>query len=138
VAGGLIYLTLDQVLEYHDMALAAAPGSEGLRSYDGLASAVFAPRQTFGENDLYPTVPIKAAAYGFFIAESQAFVDGNKRTAAIAMLAFLDLNGYQFHQTDDEMETVILGLGDPESDVDQQRFFDWVCEHARKSPSGNC
>ena len=54
------------------------------------------------------------------------------------MLAFLDLNGYEFHQTDDEMETVILGLGDPESDVDQQRFFDWVCEHARKSPSGNC
>jgi len=137
VATGLVYLTLDQVLSYHEMALAAAHGSGGLRSYAGLASAVAAPGQTFGGDDLYPTIPLKAAAYGFFIAESQAFVDGNKRTAAIAMLAFLSLNGYEFHQTDDEMEAMLLGLGNENSDVDQNAFFDWVCQHASECPKGH-
>lgn len=136
MAAGLIYLTLDQVLEYHTMALSVAPGTEGVRSLDSLASAVYSPRQTFDGNDLYPTIPLKAAAYAFFIAESQSFLDGNKRTAVIAMLAFLDLNGYEFHQTDDEMEKMILGLGDENSKVDQQSFFDWVCQHTIERPKG--
>lgn len=136
MAAGLIYLTLDQVLSFHKMALAIAPGSEGLRSYAGIASAVAMPGQTFGEDDLYPTVPLKAAAYGYFIAESQAFVDGNKRVAAIAMLAFLDLNGYEFHQTDDQMEEMIRGVGDSKI-VSQDQFTDWVCEFAVECPKGH-
>src|SRR6266508_4388412 len=112
------------------MALAVAPGGEGLRSYESLASAVYQARQTFGEEDLYPTVAEKAAAYAFFIAENQAFADGNKRTAAIAMLAFLDLNGYEFYQTDEEIEEMLVSVGDENSTVDQGEFFGWVCNHA--------
>ena len=52
------------------------------------------------------------------------------------MLAFLSLNGYEFHQTDDEMEAMLRGLGDENSDVDQGAFFDWVCQHAIKFPTG--
>jgi death-on-curing protein len=114
------------------MALAAAGGGEGLRSYDSLASAVYQPRQTFGGDDLYPTIPEKAGAYGFGIAESQAFIDGNKRTAAIAMLAFLDLNGYDFYQTDEEIEQMFVDLG---ADViGQGEFVGWVCNHAKPKP----
>ena len=43
------------------------------------------------------------AAYGFFIAEAQAFIDGNKRAAAIAMEAFLLLNGHELRMSDDEI-----------------------------------
>jgi death-on-curing protein len=35
-----------------------------------------------------------AAAYAFHLAESQAYVDGNKRTGAAAALVFLELNGF--------------------------------------------
>jgi death-on-curing protein len=105
------YLTLDQVLEYHDVALEVGGGLQGLRSYDALAGAVYQSQQTFGGGDLYATVAEKAAAYGFFIAESQAFMEGNKRTGAIAMLSFLDLNGYEFHQTDEEIEQTFVDLG---------------------------
>jgi death-on-curing protein len=118
------------------MALAVGGGGEGLRSYDSLASAVYQPRQTFGGQDLYATVAEKAAAYGFGIAESQAFLDGNKRTATIAMLAFLDLNGYEFYQSDEEIEQMFVDLG---ADViGQGEFIGWVCNHAKLTPTSEC
>lgn len=43
----------------------------------------------YGRGDLYDV----AAAYAFHIAEAQAFLDGNKRTAAATALAFLGMNG---------------------------------------------
>jgi death-on-curing protein len=135
---GVVYLTLDQVLRYHEKALAVAPGGEGLRSYERLAAAVSQAKQTFGEQDLYPTIPEKAAAYGFFIAENQAFVDGNKRTASIAMLAFLYLNGHEFYQTDAEIEEMLVAVGDENSTIDQGEFFGWVCNHAKPKPTGSC
>jgi death-on-curing protein len=132
----VVYLTVDQVIEYHNMALAVAPSGEGILSTHQLASAVYQPRQTFGEEDLYPTISEKAAAYGFFIAEGQPFADANKRTASIAMLAFLALNGYEFYQTDEEIEEMFVALGD--HTIDQGNFFGWVCNHAKPKPSGNC
>ena len=87
------------------------------------------PQQSaFGE-DAYPTIPDKAAAYGFFIAEAQAFIDGNKRTAAMAMLAFLDLNGYELRQRDDEIAQMFEDIGSRV--IGQGEFFGWVCSHAR-------
>jgi death-on-curing protein len=76
------YLTVDQLIEAHDVLIAEFGGSTGIRSLGQLASATMQAQQSaFGE-DAYPSVPEKAAAYGYFIAEAQAFVDGNKRTAA--------------------------------------------------------
>ena len=110
------------------LALTVAPGREGLISAHNLASAVNQPQQTFGGVELYPTVPEKAAACGFFLAEGQAFEDGNKRTAVITMLVFLDLNGFEFLETDDEMERVFIDLA--KGVIDQGEFFGWVCNHA--------
>ena len=135
---GVIYLTLDQVLKFHEKALTLAPSGEGLRSYESLSSAVAQPKVTFGEQDLRPTIQEKAAAYGFFIAESQAFVDGNKRTASIAMLAFLALNDHEFYQTDEEIEEMMVAVGDEQSDVGQEEFFAWVAQHAKPKPKGTC
>jgi death-on-curing protein len=132
----VVYLTLDQVLRFHDKALEIGGGLQGLRSYNALAGAVGQPQMTFGGDDLYPTIAEKAAAYGFFIAESQAFIEGNKRTAAIAMLVFLDLNGYEFHQTNEEIEQMLVNLG---ADViGQGEFFGWVVNHAKPIPNGTC
>jgi death-on-curing protein len=56
-------------------------------------------------------------------------VDGNKRTGAAAMLAFLELNGYELSQTDDEIAEVFEGLG--RKVIDQGEFFGWILNHAR-------
>lgn len=89
------YISLETVLEIHRRQLAEFGGAKGIRNYVGLESAIETPKATFGGDDLYPTIFLKAAAYAFHIAESQAFVDGNKRTALDVALTFLAINGYE-------------------------------------------
>jgi len=60
-----------------------------------------------------------AAAYGFGIAKNHPFIDGNKRTAFMALYTFLRLNGVRLVATEPEAVTVMLGvasgeLGEPE------------------------
>jgi death on curing protein len=122
------YLTVDQVIEFHAEALREFGGLDGIRSPHQLSAAVLMAQQSaFGE-DAYPSVPEKAAAYGFFIAEAQAFIDGNKRTAAIAMEAFLILNGYDLPLADDEIAEMFEKLGADE--IGQGEFFDQISRHA--------
>lgn len=47
-------------------------------------------------DDNFPTLWDKAAMYLHRLARSQAFADGNKRTALEAADVFLDMNGYDF------------------------------------------
>ena len=44
------------------------------------------------------------------IAEAQPFVGGNKRTALVAMLTFLEINGYRVEATDRELADWIIGF----------------------------
>ena len=126
-----VYLTVDDVIELHTIALAVGGGRDGIRSQQGLASAVAQPQQSaFGE-DLYKTVPEKAAAYGFFLAESQSFVDGNKRTALLALETFLEANGYELVEDDDPIAEMFEDLG--KKVIDQSEFFGWVVNHSRRS-----
>jgi len=130
------YLTLDHVIELHRRALIAFGGLDGIRSKPQLAAAVLQPQASaFGE-DAYPTIPEKAAAYGFFLAESQPFLDGNKRTAAWAMVAFLDLHDCEII-TSDEEELAMLFEDLGRDQLDRDDFFDWVISHARpRTPAG--
>lgn len=125
----VVYLTVDGVIELHAIALEHGGGLDGIRSQQQLASAVGQPQQSaFGE-DLYPTIPEKAAAYGFFITEGQPFIDANKRTGLLALETFLEANGYELVEDDDAVAQVFEDLG--AKNIDQSEFFGWVCNHAR-------
>lgn len=52
-----------------------------------------------------------AAAYAFHLAESQAFVDGNKRTGLVAAYMFLGLNGFRLVEQDDRLHEGMLAVG---------------------------
>ena len=86
-----VFLERDEVLTMHRMSIERFGGTHGLRDEGGFASAVDQPKNTFyyGHGDLFDC----AAAYAFHIAQAQAFLDGNKRTAVAAALAFLERNG---------------------------------------------
>lgn len=85
------FLSLAEVLELHEISLHLYGGTSGIRDAGGLESAVEQPKNTFyyGHGDLFDI----AAAYAFHIAQAQACLDGNKRTAVAAALMFLKLNG---------------------------------------------
>ena len=120
----VIYLTVAQVQELHDEAIAEFGGIHGIRSQELLESAVFQPQQSaFGE-DAYSSFSSKAAAYAFFITSNHPFIDGNKRTAANAMLAFLMLSGFRLIWSEEEIENTIVALASHE--ITKDDFFSWV------------
>ena len=87
----LIFLTLDETLRLHARSLAEHGGSEGTRDPGMVKSALASAKKTlyYAQGDVFDI----AASYAFHLAEAQAFIDGNKRTAVAAALVFLAING---------------------------------------------
>lgn len=89
-------LSKDQILLLHHALIEETGGLDGLRDEGLLESALDAPFQSFGETDVYPSIQQKGARLGFGLIQNHAFVDGNKRIGAHAMLVFLSLNGIEW------------------------------------------
>ena len=86
-----VFLTREQIETIHRDQITEYGGVHGLRDEGALESAIAQPVNVYvyGTGDLYEI----AAAYAYHIAESQAYLDGNKRTAVEAALDFLEING---------------------------------------------
>ncbi len=104
------FLTLEDVLELHDMQLESYGGATGVREQSLLESAVMTPQASFGGELVHNGVFELAAAYAFHIAENQPFVDGNKRTALAAALVFLDWNHIEISDPNEELYDAMIGL----------------------------
>jgi death-on-curing protein len=105
---GPVFLSLPQVAALHRFALEQHGGQDGLRDAAAFESAVQQPRNVwfYAEGDLFEV----AAAYAFHLAESQAFLDGNKRTGMAAALTFLWLNGKTITQHTDELYAAMIAI----------------------------
>ena len=103
-----VFLTFDETLEIHEYQIRNFGGSDGLRSREMVESAIGIPASMFGGAYLHPTVPDMAAAYLFHLVENHPFLDGNKRVGTMSALVFLELNGYDFDASDDELTDVVL------------------------------
>ncbi len=79
-----------------------------LRDVDLLEAAVLRPQASAFGDDAYKTVIEKAAAFFHSLSRNHAFVDGNKRTSTVAMIMFLELNGYTIVWDDAEALEFIL------------------------------
>ena len=86
-----IYLELDEVLRIHARSLAEHGGKDGIRGLGLVESAIASAKNIlfYAGGDWFDV----ASGYAFHLAEAQAFVDGNKRTAAASALVFLAKNG---------------------------------------------
>lgn len=115
----ILYVSLEVVLEIHRRQLAEFGGAAGIRNQVGLESAVEVPKATFDGQDLYPTVFQKSAAYAFHIAEAQALVDGNKRTALDVALTFLAINGYEIAGEQMELYEAMIAIAEKRMSKEQ-------------------
>lgn len=68
-------------------------GLFGLEKDQGFKSALGAIYQTFGGEELYPSVEEKGGNLLYFVVKNHAFSDGNKRIAAALFIYFLGMNG---------------------------------------------
>lgn len=110
------FLTLDEVLELHEDQIAHYGGDPGIRDAGLIDAAIAMPRQSFDGQFLHADLFEMAAAYAFHLAESQAFVDGNKRAGLAAAYAFLALNGYRLVETEERLFRAMLAISRRELD----------------------
>lgn len=78
----MIILSKEQVLMMHRQLIAATGGSDGIRDEGMLDSALLNPFQSFGGEELYPSIQAKAAQLCFGLVKNHAMIDGNKRLGA--------------------------------------------------------
>ena len=120
-------LTKEQILMLHNELIRETGGSGGLRDEVLLDSALNAPFQGFGDVDSFPSLQQKGARLGYGLICNHAFVDGNKRIGAHAMLLFLSLNGIELEYTQNELSDMILDVA-----AGNLRFEDmvkWIIKH---------
>lgn len=102
----MIYLDLEEVLFVAERVLPEVM----IRDVGLLESALARPRATaFGE-DAYPDLFAKAAALLQSIASNHPLVDGNKRLALAAVIAFLGMNGHRLDLTNDQAYEFVMAV----------------------------
>lgn len=112
------------VFVIHEDQLQRFGGLSGVRDEGLLDSALAQPFASFGEQNLYPTVPEKAARYAYGIIKNHPFADGNKRTGTALMLSFLRGNGYRFKPRSAELYDVVIAVAD--GNMGYEELVAWV------------
>ena len=124
------YLTTEDVLLTHHLSIEKSGGSHGLRDPGLLDGAVHRPQATFGGEDLYPTLFDKSGALCHSLIKNHVFVDGNKRTSLLSAMTFLELNGYIFECSQEEL--VIFGLKIDNENILAEGIASWLQKHCTK------
>jgi len=109
------YLTVTEVLEIHAEVL---DGHPALRDRRLLESAVARPQASAFGRDAYPDIVSKAAGLLHSLVLNHPFLDGNKRTAVLAMLVFVDMNGYQLCWDQKEALNFVLRLAEGKIEIE--------------------
>ena len=120
-------LSKKQILMLHTQLIQQTGGSEGVRDYNILDSALETPFQSFGGDELYPTIQAKAARLGYGLIKNHCMIDGNKRIGTHSMLVFLALNGIELKYMQKELYETILDVA--AGKIEYEDLLQWVLDH---------
>ena len=102
------FLTVDEVLAIHRDQIARYGGTEGVRDWRLLQSAIAMPAAAFGGQFLHCDLCQMAAAYLFHLVQNHPFIDGNNRVGAVAAYVFLALNDVRPTADNDTYADLVL------------------------------
>ena len=122
----IVWITEAVILAVHDEQLAQHGGATGLRDAGLLQSALARPRQRAAY--AAPDLAELAALHGLAIAQNHPFIDGNKRTALVALELFLALNGHRLGASDADAVLAVLAMA--AGTLSDDDFIAWVRRHA--------
>ncbi len=122
-----VWIDPQVLLAVHEEQLAEHGGAAGMRDMGLFDSALARPRNlaAYGK----PDVADLAAAYGVGIARNHPFIDGNKRTAFVAVELFLALNGAALMATDADCVLTMLAVA--AGTLDEPAFAAWLRGHVQ-------
>lgn len=121
------WLSEFSVLRLHAESVAEHGGSAGLRDKGLLQSALNRARNLYSYEGV-TEVQRLAAAYGFGIARNHPFLDGNKRTAFLAIGLFLLKNGYVLEADNEEATRAMFALAS--GDLTEAQLVEWTRRHS--------
>ena len=121
-------------LAIHERQLAEHGGGIGVRDEGMLESALARPQQLHSYGDPAPDLADLAASLAFGLARNHPFVDGNKRTAAVACETFALLNGSRLEADDLDLYPVYLALA--EGSLSEADFAAWLRPRLRGHAPG--
>ena len=119
---GPVWVPLAAIIVIHDRQISRHGGAAGLRDLALLEMGCGRAMNLAAYTDA--GLARIAAAYAFGIAKAHAFVDGNKRTAFVAAVTFLRLNGYSFRP--DPVLGVRMMEDLASGRIGETEFADWL------------
>lgn len=127
---GPVWIEEHDALVLHDHLLALEGGAPGVRDPALLQSALARPRQlqAYGDN---PDIVEMAASYAAGILRNHPFIDGNKRTAFLAGVLFVEMNGYRFVANEEDAAQAFLQLA--AGRLDEAAFATWLRANVRRT-----
>ncbi|TMC17970.1 MAG: type II toxin-antitoxin system death-on-curing family toxin [Chloroflexi bacterium] len=112
------------ILAIHDDQIRLYGGKYGVRDASALDSALHMPQAQFSGQFLHSTIFHMAAAYGFHLSQNHPFLDGNKRTAGMAMFTFLQLNDLEPTATEIDYYQAMMAVAS--GSMSKEQLADWL------------
>jgi len=125
------FLTVQEVIKLHDIAVERFGGALGIRNKGLLESAIAQPKLVIFEKYVYKDLFQMAGAYAFHIIKNHAFIDGNKRTGILVALTFLDMNNYCIETDPESLYELAIIIAQSKLSKNQ------IAEFFRKNVTGN-
>jgi death-on-curing protein len=122
-----IWMEKEEVLVIHDLQLVEHGGAEGIRDEGLLDSALARPKNLLAYGRTVSLTRM-AAAYAFGIASNHPFVDGNKRTALVVSLTFLEINGIEISSTQEDIYMIFWLLA--QGKLSERELAAWLDRHS--------
>lgn len=123
----MIFFDYEQVVKIHSTLIARTGGIDGVRDKNLLDSALKAPFQTFGGNELYKSILDKASQFCYLLIENHPFLDGNKRIGVHLTLLFLKLNDVELSYSQSEL--IEFGLNIASGKLNKDDIKNWLNSH---------
>jgi death-on-curing protein len=118
-----LFLDVWDVVRIHRDQVQRYGGDPGIRDAGLLASATAMARAGTAEGYLHGDLIGMAAAYLFHVVRDHPFVDGNKRTGAVAAIVFLHLNGLRLEAREADLETLVRHVAEGSAGKDEVTEF---------------
>jgi death on curing protein len=128
VSRDLVWITKAVAIRVHAEQLELHGGNDGFLNEDRLDAALDRPKTARGYD---PDLSLEdlAARMAVGVAKGHPFVDGNKRTACVVSIMFLEVNGIEINASNTEAATVFEGVAS--GDVSEDALSRWFTENMK-------
>jgi death-on-curing protein len=130
------YLTYNEIVFIHFYVIdeyftpyKSSKTIKGIFNNSMLKSAINSPRHTYDKKDLYPDIFSKSAALLRSLIKNHPFVDGNKRTAVLSVIAFLEKNGYSLNISQSTLYRLAIKVAQAKPN---EKILDYIYEYLKR------